>query len=48
VVSSLANSGVAVDHFGIEDPRVAPSDHFVQVWEHFGITQASIERSLAG
>ena len=45
-VSTLAGTGVTFDHFGIEDPKVAPSDHFVQVWEHFGITQARLEQSL--
>jgi hypothetical protein len=26
-------------HFGIVDPSVAPSETFVEVWEHFGISE---------
>ena len=46
VSSGLYGSGAALDHFGILDPHVAPSDHFVQVWEHYGITDALITRSI--
>ena len=37
--SSLASAGVALHHFGIVDPSVAPSETFVMVWEHFGISE---------
>jgi transketolase N-terminal domain/subunit/transketolase C-terminal domain/subunit len=37
--SSLASAGVALHHFGIVDPSVAPSESFVEVWEHFGISE---------
>lgn len=37
--SSLAGAGVALHHFGIVDPSVAPSETFVEVWEHFGISE---------
>ena len=39
VASSLASAGVALHHFGIVDPSVAPSETFVEVWEHFGISE---------
>jgi transketolase N-terminal domain/subunit/transketolase C-terminal domain/subunit len=39
VASSLINAGVSLQHFGIVDPRIAPSDTFVEVWEHFGISE---------
>jgi transketolase N-terminal domain/subunit len=42
VASSLYGSGVALDHIGIVDPQIAPSEHFVKVWEHYGITEAAI------
>ena len=29
-------------HLGITDPRIAPSEHFVKVWEHFGITEDAV------
>ncbi len=48
VSSTLAGTGVALDHFGILDPQVAPSEHFVQVWEHYGITAGGIEKSIVG
>ena len=37
--SSLLNAGVTLHHFGIVDPSVAPSETFVEVWEHFGISE---------
>ncbi len=46
VASALYGSGVALDHFGIVDPQIAPSDHFVQVWEHYGITEEEIAESI--
>jgi transketolase C-terminal domain/subunit len=39
VASSLIDAGVSLHHFGIVDPSVAPSDTFVEVWEHFGISE---------
>lgn len=36
--SSLSGSGIEFDHVGITDPQVAPSEHYVKVWEHYGIT----------
>ena len=39
VASSLINAGVSLHHFGIVDPCIAPSDTFVEVWEHFGISE---------
>ena len=44
VAGNLYGTGVALEHFGIADPHVAPSDTFQQVWEHYGITE---ERVLA-
>jgi deoxyxylulose-5-phosphate synthase len=42
VATALAASGVRLSHLGICDPRTAPSEHFVKVWEHFGITEAAL------
>ena len=39
VASSLINAGVSLHHFGIVDPSIAPSEAFVEVWEHFGISE---------
>ncbi len=39
VASSLINAGVSLHHFGIVDPSIAPSETFVEVWEHFGISE---------
>ena len=36
-----------IDHFGIVDPHIAPSDHFLEVWKHYGITEDGIARSIA-
>ena len=35
------------DHLGIVDPQIAPSDHFIEVWEHYGITQAKLTQAKA-
>ncbi|MFO1490705.1 MAG: thiamine pyrophosphate-dependent enzyme [Kiritimatiellia bacterium] len=49
--ASLVASSVAglapVRHIGILDPRIAPSEGHPEVWEHFGITAATITASLA-
>lgn len=46
IATSIGDGDVELDHFGIVDPHLAPSDHFVQVWEHYGLTQAGIEKSI--
>lgn len=46
IASSLCDTDVELDHFGIVDPHLAPSDHFIQVWEHYGLTQKAIEQSI--
>ena len=47
VATELYGSNVALDHFGIVDPHIAPSDHFLEVWKHYGITEDGIARSIA-
>jgi deoxyxylulose-5-phosphate synthase len=46
VASAMYGSGVALDHFGIVDPQIAPSEHFLKVWEHYGITEEVILKSI--
>jgi transketolase N-terminal domain/subunit/transketolase C-terminal domain/subunit len=46
VSSGLYGSNVALDHFGIVDPQIAPSDHFFEVWKHYGLTEEAIEKSI--
>jgi transketolase C-terminal domain/subunit len=38
----LGGTGVAVEHAGIVDPQIAPSESFEQVWAHFGMTAESL------
>jgi hypothetical protein len=45
-VSQLYRSGITLEHFGITDPAVAPSDHYIQIWEHFGMTTAALAARL--
>jgi transketolase N-terminal domain/subunit/transketolase C-terminal domain/subunit len=47
VASGLQGTGVALDHFGIVDPQIAPSDHFIRVWEHYGLTEEAIAESVS-
>jgi transketolase C-terminal domain/subunit len=42
VLSSASNSGTRTEHIGIVDPRIAPSEGHDEVWEHFGLTTATI------
>jgi len=46
VATHLGGTDVRLDHFGICDPQVAPSEHFVQVWEHFGLTEDAVVSAL--
>ncbi len=38
VASHLCGSSVRLEHFGIVDPAVAPSEDYLKVWEHYGLT----------
>jgi transketolase N-terminal domain/subunit/transketolase C-terminal domain/subunit len=38
VAGAAYGSGVALEHLGIADPRVAPAEGHEEVWEHFGLT----------
>jgi transketolase len=40
--SQLYGSGIELAHFGIADPQVAPSDTFMEVWGHYGMTEEKI------
>jgi deoxyxylulose-5-phosphate synthase len=44
--TSLQGTGITMNHFGIVDPRIAPSETFQEVWEHFGMTEAHMLRVL--
>lgn len=46
VASRLRHAGTSLHHFGIVDPTVAPSEHYVKVWEHFGMTEAHLLQVL--
>jgi hypothetical protein len=39
---------VALEPFGIVDPRIAPSETFQEVWAHFGMTADAIAARLSG
>ena len=44
VAGQLAGTAVALEHFGIADPHVAPSESHLEVWAHYGLTD---ERMIA-
>ena len=44
--SQLYRSRVDLQHFGITDPGVAPSDSFPKVWEHYGMTVAALVEGI--
>ena len=33
---------VALEHYGLGNPQVAPSEHFIDVWKHFGMTAEAL------
>ena len=44
----LAECGMKLEHLGIVDPQIAPSETFEKVWAHYGITaDALTERLMA-
>ncbi len=46
VAGRLAGCGVTLDHQGITDPRIAPSDTFQEVWAHYGMTSDALADRL--
>jgi transketolase N-terminal domain/subunit/transketolase C-terminal domain/subunit len=47
VATQLSGSGVALEHIGITDPQIAPSDDYRKVWDHFGITPEAVAEAIA-
>ena len=46
VATQMYGSRVDLEPVGIVDPQVAPSDHFFEVWKHYGITEEAITSSI--
>jgi len=47
LIANVAGTlNIPIDYIGICDPRVAPSDGFVEVWEHFGISARDLYRAV--
>jgi transketolase C-terminal domain/subunit len=46
VAGKLGGQGIALEHLGIVDPRIAPSETFQEVWAHFGMTADAIAQRL--
>lgn len=42
----LSGTSIALDHFGLGNPQVAPSEHFVEVWKHFGLTTDAVTAAI--
>jgi deoxyxylulose-5-phosphate synthase len=42
----LEGKGVALRHFGLGNPQVAPSETFVEVWKHFGMTAEALTAAI--
>jgi transketolase N-terminal domain/subunit/transketolase C-terminal domain/subunit len=42
VAGAARDVKIPAEHIGIRDPRVAPSDGHMEVWEHFGLTSENI------
>jgi transketolase N-terminal domain/subunit/transketolase C-terminal domain/subunit len=46
VAGHLAGKNITLRHFGIGNPQVAPSETFVEVWKHFGITAEALTAAI--
>lgn len=46
VAGHVAGTNVALEHFGIADPHVAPSESHAEVWEHYGLTDDNVAAAL--
>lgn len=49
VIAGLAlRGGTKADFVGINDPRIAPADGHLEVWEHFGLTAEALVEAVKG
>jgi hypothetical protein len=48
VAGAAYGSGVPLDHLGITDPRIAPSEGHEEVWAHFGLTAEALVEAVRG
>ena len=46
LAGELHGSIVELEHFGIVDPRIAPSDSFMELWAYYGMTEEHMVRAL--
>jgi transketolase N-terminal domain/subunit/transketolase C-terminal domain/subunit len=46
VAGQVAETKVALEHLGIADPHVAPSESHLEVWKHYGLTEADLTAAL--
>jgi transketolase N-terminal domain/subunit/transketolase C-terminal domain/subunit len=46
VAGHVSESRVALRHFGIADPHVAPSESHAEVWSHYGLTDDNVAAAL--
>jgi hypothetical protein len=46
VAGHVAGTRVGLEHLGIADPHVAPSESHLEVWEHYGLTEEQLTAAL--
>jgi len=46
VAGKLGECGMKLEHLGIADPRIAPSETFEIVWAHYGMTVEALTRRI--
>ena len=39
-------SHVRLEHYGLGNPQVAPSEHFIDVWKHFGMSAEALTDAI--
>ncbi len=39
-------TSVALEHYGLGNPQVAPSEHFIDVWKHFGMSAEALTDAI--
>ncbi len=48
LIASHAAGRVPLNHIGITDPRIAPSEGHMEVWAHFGLTKDALVEAVRG
>lgn len=46
ITGAAYGSNIPLEHVGIKDPRIAPSEGHLEVWDHFGLTTEALVEAI--